>query len=148
MIIRLYKNTSDTNVVNKTLTNVIELSDASIRGSVDVLNPVIRIVSTADLPKYNYCYLPAYGRYYFITDITEYRTDCFDITLKVDVLETYKASFLPLEAVIGRQEKQYNLYLNDDKWSVYANRQVLTREFPNGFLNQGQYYLTMAGGNN
>lgn len=148
MIIKLYKNISDDNVINKTLQSEITLADASVRGEVDVLSPKIRMVSeNNNLALYNYCYLPNYQRYYFITDITEVRTNVYDLEMKVDVLETYKAQILQLEGVIGRQENEYNLYLNDDKWSVYADRQVLTRHFPTGFSETGYYYLTMLGGN-
>lgn len=147
MIIKLYKNISDDNVINKTLQSEITLADASIRGEVDILEPKIRIVSENNLALYNYCYLPDYQRYYFITYPTEVRTNVYDLEMKVDVLETYKAQILQLEGVIGRQENIYNLYLNDDKWCVYADRQVLTRLFPSGFSETGYYYLTMLGGN-
>ena len=146
MIIKLYKNISDDNVINKTLQSEITLADASIRGEVDILEPKIRIVSEHNLALYNYCYLPDYQRYYFITYPKEVRTNVYDLEMKVDVLETYKAQFLQLAGVIGRQENIYNLYLNDDKWCVYADRQVLTRLFPSGFSETGYYYLTMLGG--
>ena len=148
MIIKLYKNISDDNVINKTLQSEITLADASIRGEVDILEPKIRIVSENNLALYNYCYLPDYQRYYFITYPKEVRTNVYDLEMKVDVLETYKAQLLQLEGVIGRQENIYNLYLNDDKWCVYADRQVLTRQFPSGFSETGYYYLTTLGGHN
>lgn len=55
-----------------------------------VLNPVITLdIGLQTFPDYNYCYIPSFRRYYWITDIT-YSASLYVVYLSVDVLATYK----------------------------------------------------------
>ena len=63
-----------------------------------------------------------------------------------DYLSSWWNSVKENTAVIARQENKYNLYLNDPEWKIYTNKQVLTRQFPSGFLDSGNYFLTVVGG--
>ena len=65
----------------------------------DILAPVIEL-DTPDPASYNYAYIPAWGRYYFITGI-RFNAGLWELTARVDVLATYRAA-------IGAEE----LYLN------------------------------------
>lgn len=147
MQITLYKNLSENNTVGKVLTSPLALGECTLRDAESILSPSLRIATTVSLAAYNYAYIPEFGRYYYIVDITAERTGVWAVSLRVDVLETYKDSIRGLSAIIERQENTYNLYLNDPEWKIYANKQILTREFPAGFTaGGGSYYLLMAGG--
>lgn len=145
MQIILYNNASEPNTINKTISNALTLSGALLEES-SIYNPKFRICSNSDLSQYNYCYIPEFARYYFISEIVIERNGIYNISTKCDVLESFKEKILELEGVIGRQENEFNLYFSDPEWKVYANDQVITREFPSGFDNIGTYYLTVAGG--
>ena len=144
MDIKIYNNTSEQVKVGKTLTNVRDIS-GELKEACDIINPVI-IISGENLSSYNYLYIPIFNRYYFITDIKVIRNNLWEISCHCDVLETYQTQIKAQKAVVERQENEYNLYLNDPEWKVYTNKQVLTREFPSGFLASGNYFMTVVGG--
>ena len=87
MLINFYKNKSDSNVVGKTLDS-IKTVNGTIKSNFDVLSPYVEV--SFNPIEYNYCYIPALKRYYFINDYRIIRNALFGISLKIDVLETYK----------------------------------------------------------
>ena len=144
MNITLYKNTSEKNKVGKTLTSASG-HVGTLREGCEVVNPSI-ILEGDNLSDFNYMFIPEFHRYYFITGITSVKKGLWQIDGHCDVLESYKEQIKAQKAVVERQENEYNLYLNDPEWKVYRNKQVLTREFPSGFLDSGNYFLTVVGG--
>ena len=146
MRITLYFNTSEPNRINKTLTEISSV-DGTLRTQSSVINPVVRIASELNLSNANYMYIDEFHRYYFINDIVSVRTGIWEISAHVDVLSTYKTAVLNLPCVIGRNEYEYNLFLDDDRFLVNANRLVQTVEFPNKFPTSGSnYIITISGG--
>lgn len=144
MNVTLYKNTSEKNKVGKTLTSASG-HVGTLREGCEVVNPSI-IIEGNNLSDFNYMYIPEFHRYYFITGITSVKKGLWQIDGHCDVLESYKTQIKAQKAVVERQQEKYNLYLNDPEWKVYTNKQVLTRTFPNGFSDSGNYYLTVVGG--
>lgn len=53
----------------------------------------------------NYCYIPAWNRYYFIEDITCENTYIYTLTLKCDVLMTFRNDIHDIYGVVDRAEK-------------------------------------------
>ena len=143
MVIKLYKTKSENEVVKKVLTDEIVL-EGTMRESSSILNFSMN-VEHEDLSSYNYAYIESFHRYYYISDIVIVRTGLWRLSLTVDVLMTYKNDFLPLKAIVSRQEKRYNLYLRDDNMKVYNNPIVVTKEFPSGFSSTLTTLMTIAG---
>lgn len=144
MQIKLYKNLSEVNTIGKTLTEE-SARTGTLKDGCSVLSPSV-VLTGENLSGFNYAYIPQFSRYYFIKEITSVKSGLWEISMRVDVLETYKSQIKAQKAVVERQEQKYNLYLNDPDWKVYCNKQVLTRTFPSGFLDTGVYYLTVVGG--
>lgn len=144
MNIILYKNASDNNTIGKSLSGAITLSGV-LRDESSVSSPSFRIASNTNLSQYNYAYIESFGRYYFMT-VTVERTGVWSLDLECDVLESFKNSILGLDAVIERQENDFNLYFSDPEWKVYETQQIVTRDFPQGFDSIGTFYLTASGG--
>ena len=146
MIIQLY-NTTDENVkLDKTLTNKIELTGV-LREPATIINPVVNIQAAA-LPTSNYAYIPDFGRYYFINNITALRNNLFQLDMSVDVLMSYKDKIKELLVTVSRQENVYDDYLVDNMLPLANYEQVetviLTTDNP--FQNNYKYVLTIAGG--
>lgn len=144
MQIKLYKNISEVNTIGKTLTEE-SVRTGTLKDGCSVLSPSV-VLTGENLSGFNYAYIPQFSRYYFIKEITSVKSGLWEISMRVDVLETYQTQIKAQKAVVERQEQNYNLYLNDPEWKVYTNKQVLTREFPSGFLDSGNYFLTVVGG--
>lgn len=145
MKIILYYNSSENNVIGKTLSNVTEL-DGNLRDSSDITNPVILITSDTK-PNANYAYIDNFNRFYFISEITAYRSNSFILKLKVDVLESYKEQIKKLKVVLSETENTgKSMYLNSDIWirNVKDKTDIIT--FPNGLSENGEFILITAGG--
>ena len=145
MTLTLYTCTSDANKVQKDLTEIASLT-GTLKDAVSILNPTILIESdNAELfTTCNYAYIPEFGRYYFVNNITIQRQGLYQLTMRVDVLQTYAAYILSLEAVISRQEFEYNLYLNDPCFKVEQRTKHKIKNFPNSFT-AAEFVLAVAG---
>lgn len=148
MIIKLYKTYSEPHRVTKTLSNELEYT-GTLKDSSSVLNPAFMIESAANISDYNYCYIPEFKRYYFITGIDVMYHNMWAFSCHVDVLMSYSSNIRSLSAVISRQENDYNLYLPDNKLLVEAGKELNTIPFPyrTPSTSQGRsLIITIAGG--
>lgn len=145
MKIKLYYNSSENNVIGKTLNNELEL-EGTLKDSSDITNPVIMITSNAK-PISNYAYISDFARFYFISEITAYRSNLFILKLKVDVLESYKEQIKKLNVVLsGTENIGKSMYLDSDIWKRNIKDKTDILIFPNGLSENGEFILITAGG--
>lgn len=143
--VNLLTNSSPKNKIGKTLTQGATFQCA-LKDNTSILNPVLVLQSTDDIYRYNYLQIPIFGRYYFINNIVSLANWRWEISGHVDVLETYKTQILQNNAVIRRQEKKFNLYLNDEEFKTYNMEAITTLQFPeNAFDKDLKYILTVNG---
>lgn len=144
--VQLYKNASPIEKIGKSLTLGPEYN-INFKEDSSILRPRIIILDgSSAVYEYNYMYISTFGRYYFIDDIISVANNRWEIHSHVDVLETYKNMILANEAVIKRQEKQYNLYLDDPEFKAYNYDQIQTLKFStNGFIKNLKYVLVVNG---
>jgi hypothetical protein len=141
--VTLYNSASPVEKIGKTLTAGGSYS-CSLKDTTSVLNPVLIIRTSDPVYNYNYLYIQEFGRYYFINDIKSVNNNVWEISAHVDVLETYKSSILANEAVIRRQDKLFNLYLDDSDFHVLNYERVQTLKFPaNAFSKNLTYVLVV-----
>lgn len=121
LFLRLFNNTSENNRVDKTdyLTNATKIDMYILKPS-SIVNPIIELEYN-NIFNFNYCYIPKFNRYYFISDVTSLRNNLWQITLKCDVLMSFKNQILGNSAMISRQEYNNNPYLVDEKIPCNAN---------------------------
>ena len=143
--ITLYKTSSENNRVTKSLANAKSLT-GELRNQTSVLTPSIRIESSDNISGYNYCHIPEFGRYYYISDITSVRTNCWVINLRCDVLMSYADQIKVLTPIIEREEIGFKSELIESDIPIDVNKKVEKYYFPNGFTKDIQYVLTTAGG--
>lgn len=145
IIVNLKVSSSPVEKIGKTLTQGNDYT-CLLKDDCSILRPMIDIQSSDNLSGYNYMYIGDFGRYYFIDDITSLHNGLWRISGHVDVLETYKQAILANQAVIKRQAKQFNLYLDDPEFKTYACEQIMTKKFPaNSFSKSLHYILTVNG---
>ena len=145
MNLTLYVNNSEKNKIGKNLTNDFPLS-GTLRDVTNIINPVI-LIELNEISNYNYCYIPDFNRYYFITDITVIRTGLFAISLMVDVLESFQTNIKNLSVILlNTQNVGANNYLPSQVFrnNVKAKTDILN--FPNGLNDSGEFILITAGG--
>ena len=130
--INLYQNSAEVNRVDKTdyLTTVGTLSGA-LREECSIVSPSITFKQTK-VPTFNYVYIAAFGRYYFVTGITSISKDIWRMSLSCDVLMTWKDNIRSFTAIIARQEKSFNPMLIDSELPAQVNQNITVTEFPAG----------------
>ena len=134
MEITLYRNLSESIVVEKNLKEMFP-TRAVMKEECSVLTPSLVLLLKGDMVKTNYCYIPSFGRYYYTT-VTVLDNDRCRIDCKVDVLMTYKEHIKLTKQNVVRQEKQFNMYLEDSNMQVLSKTIRQTLNFKNGYKLQ------------
>lgn len=155
MTLTLYINNSDTNEVNKNiieiktlngdLRNVTNLKNPvfEIEASYDIVNEFDYVVDednddlidadgddigylfSGNIFKINYIYCQEFQRYYYVDDITILNNNLFAFNCSEDVLMSFKDDFLQLDAIISRNEYNYNNMIEDEKSTYLFNKEIL-----------------------
>lgn len=145
MIIDLYTTGSEKNAIYKTLQNITELQ-GTLKDECSVINPVFMIEHT-NPSSYNYCFIPEFNRYYYITDIVSVRNNLWRVSCSVDVLMSYQTQILNLDVIVNANTSpDTETYVNGSQWvtSVKTKTDIIT--FPSGLLESGEYILITSGG--
>ena len=143
MQIKLFKNLSEVNTIGKTLTEESE-RNGTLKDGCSVLSPSV-VLTGENLSGFNYAYIPQFSRYYFIKEITSVKSGLWEISMRVDVLETYKDSIKANTAILKRQEKIWDMYINDEKFKAESTNKTATIMFPQNHFNTVNFILTVAG---
>lgn len=120
-----------------------------LKENTDIFKPTFIIQTSSDLWKYNYVDAESsFGRYYFIVDIRSICNNRYEVDCKTDVLYTWADEIRSNRAVIKRQERLYNLYLDDPDFHVLNYEKIQTLQFQivgGGFMKTLQYVLVTNG---
>ena len=145
MEVILYKNSSENNVIGKTLTQIKSV-ECNLKNDVSVVNPTLVLSYTDSILDSNYCFIPKFNRYYFIDEIIPITGDRSIIKCRVDVLESFKDDIKSLTAIINKQETIADKFIDDGSWIVENKDFLQSYNFSNGFNDNGEFILITAGG--
>ncbi len=90
--IRFYNFVGEKVVINKPLENET-ISSGLFLQPFNILTPKLK-VRFPNVFNFNYCYIPELQRYYFINDVVIVSAGVYELSLNVDVLQTYKTEIL------------------------------------------------------
>ena len=117
-----YKTLDNKNVINKTLTDPLNV-ELKLRDNQDVIAPVLRM--SVNVTPYNYCYIPYFNRFYFVEKI-EKQGKLFIVGLYCDVLESYKNGILSSNARFKRNLKTGDyMSINIDKSELKTVQKIV-----------------------
>ena len=145
MEVILYKNSSENNVIGKSLVQIKSV-ECNLKNDVSVVNPTFVLSYTDSLLDSNYCFIPKFNRYYFIDEIIPITGDRSIIKCRVDVLESFKDDIKSLTAIINKQETIADKFIDDGSWIVENKDFLQSYNFSNGFNDNGEFILITAGG--
>lgn len=146
MKISLYVNHSDAKEVNKSISLLISYDSYFLESS-SIQNPIVRLEASQDvINRCNYIYIAEFKRYYYVTDVTVDNTNLYTLTLRCDVLMSFKDAIYNQTALISRQEFYYNKMLYDSEIKQNTKPYIITKKFSGGFTNTYTYVLVLAGG--
>lgn len=135
MQITLYKFVGEENVLDKSgyLTQVAVLN-GTLRDGSNLLTPSITIEDDNNLilnQQPNYCYIPDFNRYYFITNVGVYRNIIRVLSLKVDVLYSFNKVPLTITNLYMSRRTNGSTELYDDAMPFKYKKEVTS---PSNFL--------------
>ena len=154
--VELYKNLSD----NRYVTKNIELMDTVLAvwyENTSIVAPTIRFTFPSELYDVNYAKIPAFGRYYYITDVRTLQGHGVEMDLRCDVLMTYKGTILESNLMVVRNEmpngKATPTLINDPTLPLAPYKDLDVIEFQGGNFNLEEatntsfnFILNVAGG--
>lgn len=126
--LRFYKMTCEKNRVYKLnyLTNRLDFMGV-LKSATSLSTPSVVIETSngiTDLEGYNYVHIYQFHRYYFITDMISISDKLTQVNMRVDVLMTFRAKFITLDAMIGRNENDFDMLIEDDLKPFISRRDV------------------------
>ena len=146
MNITLYVNSSEKNKIGKALTTV-DVLQGSIKGESSIINPTI-LIEYDNPTAFNYVYIDAFSRYYFVNDVIVVRNGLLRVSLTVDVLESFAAAILSQNVIIDKNTTDFDLYLPDENLLTLVKTKTDIINFPSGLLESGEFILiTVSRGN-
>lgn len=120
----LYQNTAENNRVDKTaFLTLFEELNGTLREPCSIISPSITVQLTK-LPNFNYVYIPIFNRYYYVTNLVFVTNELVNISMRCDVLMSFKQYIYQQEAYVGRQEFDFNVDIIDNKLPVETGTQV------------------------
>ena len=146
MEIKLYKTSSPRKKLVKELSDGITLV-GTLRAQSSVMSPTFTVQGTA-VVGYNYCYIPDFGRWYYINGIDVLRSNLYELSLGIDVLMTYAEAIRSNAAIVDKVQPQYAAmpYINDGSYVSTNKMEQTVINFANGFNDAGEFILITAGG--
>lgn len=148
MDIVLYICNSEPNKIHKSLSGG-ETLDGVLRNNTSIVNPVIAVEFDGDIVDYNYVYIEAFSRYYYVSNITSIRNNIWELSLKVDVLMSFKNELSHCSAILEKSSEinsKSSPYIKTVSNVVLSKRKTDIISFSSGFNSDGEFILITAGG--
>lgn len=147
----LLKCESDMDVIGKTWNSTTQTIEGKLLYDQNILRPTFLL--SGNYAAYNYAYIPAFERFYYITEQVIRTGDLTEIHFQCDPLQSFKTQILNNYAILERQETKNNAYFSDNMYWTQANKIVKTFPFLtsqgdelNFAIPEDNYILTIAGG--
>lgn len=131
MDIEFHKITDAPNKLDKTLDDGVTVR-GTLREQTSIIEPSIK--TEFDCSGYNYIYIPAFNRYYFIVNIEVVNSSLWQIDCSVDVLMSYKDAINKLSAILNNGET-INPYNSDADYPTEVRTNVKQVKFPYTFTS-------------
>lgn len=141
-----YNNASDERYLNKSITAKYSNIDIEVITPASVVRPSFRLSSGLLGQSVNYVYVQELERYYYIRNWTM-DNGFVILECECDVLMSFKNAIKQQNVIVKRQERDYNLYINDEKQKFYNTNATVVKEFSgNHFsMNTSEFILVMSG---
>lgn len=111
MLMKLYTTKTPNNTIGKVLENETEYN-IKFKTKADRTKPVVVLMSETMID-FNYAYIPDFNRYYFVESIEVTPNKIYNISLRCDVLESFKNDILKSSGFVNQQTTT-NKYYNSD----------------------------------
>ena len=156
MNIEFYSISDDRKKIKKTL-NPLGSINAQLKTPCSIMKPVLQIKKSAlgtEWYRVNYAHIDAFGRYYFVENVTAENDGIISMELSIDVLYTYKEQLLNTQFQVVRAQRSYDSYFVDTQIPL-RNYKAIRQDKDIDFIGslpqdvgdaKYNYVMTVAGG--
>ena len=130
-----YENKSDERYLNKNIELKYDNIPIQILEPASIVRPTLKVSSGLIGQSVNYLYIEELERYYYIRNwIMD--NGFIQLECEVDVLMSFKSDIKKQNTIVARNEKLFNMYLEDNKIKVQNRTAIRTVRFPSGFTSR------------
>ena len=149
MNVKLYINSSDPKVSQKSLTLKATLNNVQLTEQTSVENPSFLLDYNVNYLSCNYVYCTEFNRYYFVTGREIRNGNQIIINCHVDWRKSFRSQILNSNIIADRSFSNVDAYVPDNMATVRDSIKTITRTIPNtvfvGPSGSNQYVLTIGG---
>lgn len=113
----------------------------------NVISPVVTLNATGGVTYYNYCHIPAYNRYYFVSNWT-YENGFWSASLAVDVLGTMRSLIGQSSQYVERSASEFDTYVIDGLYPGIGKAPIQSVAVNAGYDLYGTFVVGVAGAPN
>jgi uncharacterized protein (DUF2147 family) len=120
--------------------------DVEFKEDTSITDPTFILRTQSKVLEGNYIYVPNLNRYYYINDYVVSHQRIY-INCHVDVLMSFKNEIKQENVIVKRQERDYNLFISDEKQKFYNTNATVVKEFPKKpfSISKSQFILCLNG---
>lgn len=136
MTVIFYTMTQDEKTISKNLTGAAQSApiNLTLKDSTNILNPVFILQNPATITGYNYAYIEDMDRYYFVNSPEIDTQNICTVSMRVDVLMSFKTDILNMTVIAERSTNNYNRYLVDNIIPSQNTCTVQTKQLTSGLF--------------
>lgn len=143
--VAFFNNDSPNNKIGKDISAKGSIT-GTLRAECSIMNPVI-LFEASGIPNANYMYIGNFDRYYYINEIRSIRDGLWEVSGRVDVLQSYRSQILAQTVTLSDTGSAgADPYMNSDVYQVKVKTKTDIVSFPSGLLDNGTFILITAGG--
>ena len=143
MNMTLYNYSGDVRKLNKYLTTITTVNIITITDETNILAPTVIIEARAF--NFNYAYIPAFNRYYFVENVDIMRGERIAVRLRVDVLMSHKTAILQSNVIADRSASNSDPYIVDNKVGSRDKANTYVRKVDNSPFTTKTFVLSTGG---
>ena len=144
MTINLYNCEAEMNRIGKNNKSLLTSLSGTLKQESSIIDPII-MLQLADCTGINYAYIEEFKRYYFVSEIRQVRNDLVELTMHVDVLDSFKDAILKNTAILDKSQSTGNPYYDDGSMASDTRTFTQVYNYGNGFLTEPELILITAG---
>lgn len=123
----------------------VEYSSCLIKDGSGIVNPTLQIATKENVSEWNYCYIPEFNRYYFISEWT-YDMGQWTASCRCDELATWKSQIGSSTQYITRSSYTYDPYVTDTFYPVKTVADIRKNTFTGtaletNMLADGEHFM-------
>lgn len=144
MTINLYNCEAEMNRIGKNNKSLILSLSGTLKQESSIIDPII-LLHLDNCSGINYAYIEEFKRWYFVREIKQVRNDLVELTMHVDVLESFKDAILNNTAILDRSKTSGNPYFDDGSMASDTRTFTQVYNYSSGFLSEPELILITAG---